>query len=161
LEQTKLTPKQRRFIDEYLTNGYNATAAAIAAGYAKKSAYIIGYENLRKPNIEAEINKELDERRRRLQRSFLDGAESAYKVVKEILDDETASHRDKLTAAKDLMDRGCFKAPERQEMKISGEIAHTDARNLDERVNKYADVYATIEAEEAKLLNGDNESNDT
>ena len=45
---TKLTHKQQLFVDYYEGN---ATEAAIKAGYSKKSAPIIGHENLRKPNI--------------------------------------------------------------------------------------------------------------
>jgi phage terminase small subunit len=47
-------PKQERFIAEYLTD-LNATAAAIRAGYSKKTAEQQGYENFRKPEIEARI----------------------------------------------------------------------------------------------------------
>ncbi|WP_054534010.1 terminase small subunit [Herpetosiphon geysericola] len=54
-----LTAKQRRFVDEYLVD-FNATQAAIRAGYAAKSAYSTGSENLRKPEIQAEINRRLD-----------------------------------------------------------------------------------------------------
>lgn len=32
----KLTPKQRIFCNEYLSNGYNGTQAAVKAGYKKK-----------------------------------------------------------------------------------------------------------------------------
>lgn len=52
----KLTPKQRRFIDEYLID-LNATQAAIRAGYSKKTAGYIAAENLRKPQIQAELQK--------------------------------------------------------------------------------------------------------
>ena len=58
----KLTPKQRRFIDEYLID-LNATQAAIRAGYSEKTAYSIGLQNLKKLEIQAEIQK----RRNRLQ----------------------------------------------------------------------------------------------
>lgn len=47
---TKLTTKQQRFIEEY-TVDWNATQAAIRAGYSKKTASETGYENLRKPQI--------------------------------------------------------------------------------------------------------------
>ena len=47
----KLTDKQRRFADEYIANGGNATQAAAEAGYSRKTAYSIGAENLRKPQI--------------------------------------------------------------------------------------------------------------
>ena len=53
---SKLTPKQKRFIEEYLID-LNATQAAIRAGYSEKTAYAIGEENLRKPVIKAEVER--------------------------------------------------------------------------------------------------------
>lgn len=53
----KLTPKQEAFCAEYIKDG-NATQAAIRAGYSKKTAYVIGGENLKKPVV-AERIKEL------------------------------------------------------------------------------------------------------
>lgn len=50
-----LTPKQKTFADEYIKNGGNASDAARKAGYAPKSADVIGRENLRKPTISAYI----------------------------------------------------------------------------------------------------------
>ena len=58
----KLTEKQKRFVAEYLVD-LNATAAARRAGYSEKTAYSIGQENLRKPEIQAAIQK----RREKLQ----------------------------------------------------------------------------------------------
>jgi phage terminase small subunit len=46
----KLTPKQARFIEEYLVD-LNATQAAIRAGYSARTANRIGPENLSKPVI--------------------------------------------------------------------------------------------------------------
>ena len=54
------TEKQRRFCDEYIKTG-NATQAAIAAGYTRRSAYSIGEENLRKPVLRARIDERLAE----------------------------------------------------------------------------------------------------
>jgi phage terminase small subunit len=45
-----LSDKQQRFVDQYLVD-FNATQAAVRAGYSEKSAYSIGWENLRKPEI--------------------------------------------------------------------------------------------------------------
>lgn len=45
-----MTPKQQRFVQEYLID-CNATQAAIRAGYSEKTAYSIGQENLNKPEI--------------------------------------------------------------------------------------------------------------
>lgn len=55
-----LTNKQQLFVDEYLQH-YNATRAAIAAGYSPKTARKIGSENLTKPDIKAEIDRALSE----------------------------------------------------------------------------------------------------
>lgn len=52
----ELTAKQQRFVEEYLVD-MNATQAAIRAGYSKKTAYSIGGENLRKPEIKKAIKK--------------------------------------------------------------------------------------------------------
>jgi phage terminase small subunit len=46
----KLSPKQARFVTEYLID-LNATQAAERAGYSKKTAGAIGAENLKKPQI--------------------------------------------------------------------------------------------------------------
>lgn len=53
----KLTTKQQRFIEEYCSNGFNGTQAAISAGYSEKTAYSIANENLTKPEIKEEIDK--------------------------------------------------------------------------------------------------------
>jgi phage terminase small subunit len=49
-----LTPKQERFVREYLID-LNATQAAVRAGYSRKTAHSIGHENLRKPDIQRAI----------------------------------------------------------------------------------------------------------
>ena len=54
-----LNPKQKLFVKEYLASK-NATQAAIAAGYSKKTARFIGAENLTKPNVAAAIQKGLE-----------------------------------------------------------------------------------------------------
>lgn len=53
----KLTPKQKAFADLYIQSG-NASQAAISAGYSKKTATCIGYENLTKPYIADYIKKQ-------------------------------------------------------------------------------------------------------
>lgn len=55
----KLTPKQKRFADEYIKTG-NATQSAIEAGYSKKTARSVGSENLTKPDISEYIAKRLE-----------------------------------------------------------------------------------------------------
>lgn len=50
LDESKLTEKQRRFIDYYVETA-NATESAIKAGYSEKTARQIGAENLSKLDI--------------------------------------------------------------------------------------------------------------
>ncbi|WNF07254.1 terminase small subunit [Brevibacillus borstelensis] len=52
-----LTEKQRLFVLEYLRD-FNATRAAMAIGYSKKTAYAIGWNLLRKVEIQAEIKRQ-------------------------------------------------------------------------------------------------------
>jgi len=56
-----LTPKQAQFCREYVKD-LNATQAAIRSGYSEKTAYSVGSENLRKPELKAEIQKLLQEK---------------------------------------------------------------------------------------------------
>lgn len=61
----KLTAKQQRFCDEYLID-LNATQAAIRAGYSKKTARVIGQENLLKPAVKEYIQQRMDEKEKEL-----------------------------------------------------------------------------------------------
>ncbi|AQX94093.1 terminase small subunit [Lactiplantibacillus plantarum] len=56
----KLTPKQRKFADEYIKSG-NAADAARKAGYSKRSARSVGQENLTKPDIKQYIDERMAE----------------------------------------------------------------------------------------------------
>lgn len=59
-----MTDKQKKFVNEYLID-LNATQAAIRAGYSPKTAYSIGEENLKKPEISNTISRAMAERSRR------------------------------------------------------------------------------------------------
>jgi len=62
-KEFKPTRKQAAFMDAYLAGPtkFNATASAIEAGYSEATAYSIGWELLRKPEISDEIERRLDE----------------------------------------------------------------------------------------------------
>lgn len=51
-----LTPKQKKFCEEYIFD-FNGTRAAKAAGYSEDTAYSIAWENLRKPELKAYIDE--------------------------------------------------------------------------------------------------------
>jgi len=73
-----LNDRQERFCREYLQD-YNATQAAIRAGYSKKTAGSIGSENMKKPEILARVRKLQEEKRAAL-------AVSMDMIVTEIVD---------------------------------------------------------------------------
>lgn len=58
-----LTTKQRAFIDEYLID-YNATQAAIRAGYSEKTAYSAGSRMLKKDVIKSRIDERFSEKQK-------------------------------------------------------------------------------------------------
>ena len=72
----KLTVKQKRFVDEYLVD-FNATQAALRAGYSKKTANTIAAQNLAKLSIQTEISRRQKDLQRRTE-------VSQDRVVKEL-----------------------------------------------------------------------------
>ena len=76
---TKLTPKQLRFIEEYLID-LNATQAAIRAGYSRDTARVIGSENLSKPAIADAIAARQKERTAKAELTAADVAAELAKI---------------------------------------------------------------------------------
>jgi phage terminase small subunit len=62
---SELTTKQAMFVKEYLVD-LNATRAAIAAGYSKRTAEAAGSRLLRNVKVRAEIDKQTADRKQRL-----------------------------------------------------------------------------------------------
>lgn len=71
-----MTPKQKKFADEYIQSG-NATKSAIKAGYSKKTAYSVGSENLRKH----EIKQYIDERMSLISNQNIMSAREAVEIL--------------------------------------------------------------------------------
>lgn len=86
----KLTGKQAAFVDEYLID-FNASRAALAAGYSKKTAYRMGSENLQKPQIaEAiqEVGKKVQERNAHTIDDVVADLRAVAKDAMQLVDDE-------------------------------------------------------------------------
>ena len=94
MSERKLTPKQERFVEEYLID-LNATQAAIRAGYSPDTAKSIGSENLTKPDIKAQIAKAMAERSRRTgvnaDRVVMELAKIAFVNANDVIDPKTAT----------------------------------------------------------------------
>ncbi|MCP4948883.1 MAG: terminase small subunit [Aestuariibacter sp.] len=88
-----LTPKQEKFVQEYLVD-LNATQAAIRAGYSSKTAAKIGSENLIKPDIQVAIQKQRDKMSKKAEITV----EGILKQIQEVIDDPETIARDKLKA---------------------------------------------------------------
>ena len=85
----KLTPKQKKFIDEYLID-LNATQAAIRAGYSAKTARASAARNMQDVNIQAA----LQEARQRQQERTEITADMVLKELKAIALDDAADYND-------------------------------------------------------------------
>lgn len=64
MEEQKLPKRRQRFVEEYIVD-YNATQAAIRAGYSEKAARSTGSEILQNPDIQAAIHEELEKQSQR------------------------------------------------------------------------------------------------
>lgn len=86
-----LSNKQKAFVREYLID-LNATQAAIRAGYSQKTAPAIGHENLKKPDIQAAIQKAQKEAQKRteitLDRVLQEMAKVAFSDLRKVLGPE-------------------------------------------------------------------------
>jgi len=76
-----LTTKQKLFCKEYLVD-LNGTQAAIRSGYSEKTARVIGQENLQKPALKDEIQKNIKKLTDKVELQ----AEEILKNLKSIID---------------------------------------------------------------------------
>lgn len=110
-----LTERQDVFVKTYLSNGFNAEQAAIAADYAPKNARQRGTELLNNDRVK----KVLDSERKRIANKFDVTREYILKGLCGIFD---GSDNDKTRiAAASEINRMCgFNEPERKEINIQG-----------------------------------------
>ena len=102
-----LTEKQKAFADAYIETG-NQTEAARRAGYSSKTAYSIGNENLKKPEVSAYIKSRMAE----LEAQRVASADEVMRFFSSVMRGEVkdqfgldASLQDRLNAGKELMKR--------------------------------------------------------
>lgn len=89
VHESGLTEKQRLFVSEYLRD-FNATRAAMAIGYSKKTAYAIGWNLLRKIEVQAEIKRQKEMRTAELgldvQRVIAEYMKIAFADISDVVD---------------------------------------------------------------------------
>ena len=127
------------FVEEYLKlRCKNATQAAINAGYSKKTASAQASQILKDSEVSEYLEQRKNEIKQELQQDFFFDALEARKIMFEIMNDEEAKDRDRLTAAMDFLDRAGFKP--KDEVNLSGELNNP---------------FAGLTTEELKKLTGD------
>ena len=116
-----LTEQNKCFVEEYLKlKCKNATKAAIAAGYSEKTASSQASMLLKHPDVSEYLRQRKSEMAQALRDEFIFDALEAKKEMYKILTSEDADNRDKITIARDFLDRAGFKPGE--EVKVSGNI---------------------------------------
>lgn len=138
-----LREQQKEFVNEYLKlRKKNATQAAINAGYSSRTASSQASQLLKNPKVMDYLDEQEKAIDQELRQEFVFDALEARKVMNAIMNDEGAKDSDRLTAAKDFLDRAGFKAID--EVKHSGSV---DISN----------PYAGLSEEELRrLANGSN-----
>lgn len=103
----KLNERQKAFC-EYYAASFNATESAKKAGYSQKTAYSIGQENLKKP----EIQKYLAELTEKIKSSRIATLEEVYEYLSETMRDGEEERKERTKAAQLLMTSLERKAPQ-------------------------------------------------
>ena len=116
-----LTEQKKQFVEEYLKlKCKNQAQAAIAAGYSETSAASQACQLLKNPEVAEYLKQRRAELAQALRDEFIFDALEAKKEMYKILTDPDADNRDKITIARDFLDRAGFKPGE--EVKLSGSI---------------------------------------
>lgn len=121
--------RQQKFCDYYLQS-CNATDAAKKAGYSERTAYSIGEENLKKP----EIKKYLAEHGEKAHKERIASANEVLEFWSETMRDEKQTRKDRLRASENLGKRYRLLEPEKgleEQNPINIEISFEDCRNED------------------------------
>lgn len=115
-----MTERQKRFVEELIIlKGRNQTQAAINAGYSEKTAYSIASENMRKPEIQEYLSKRKKELEEELRQALFFDALEAREIMEDIMKKPFASDKDKLTAARDFLDRAGFGSVQKHEVEVA------------------------------------------
>lgn len=116
---TKLTSKQRKFIDEYLVD-LNATQAAIRSGYSAHTARQIGQKLLSKVDIKAEIDGTLAKLHDSQRKQLMLASNKAISALVEVA--ETGNGSARVSAANSILDRAGHKSNEKWMMELIEEL---------------------------------------
>lgn len=117
------TNQQKLFIDEYLKlRKKNQKQAALNAGYSPRSAESQASQLLKNPKVIEYLRERESVMEEELRQEFRFDALEARSVMHNIMNNPKSKDSDRLSAAKDFLDRAGFKPVDKQETTIHGEL---------------------------------------
>lgn len=115
-----ITNQQKQFIDEFIKQGrINQKQAAIKAGYSEKTADSQASQLLKNPKVAAYLQERVIQIESEIRKNFIFYALEGIKENLKILKNPDAKDSDKISIAKDFMDRAGFKGVEKQQIDIT------------------------------------------
>lgn len=131
--------QQKQFVNEYLKlRKKNQTQAAINAGYSPKTASSQSSQLLNNPKVLEYLKSRESQIEKGLREEFLFDALEAREVMFGILNSEYATDKDKITVAKDFLDRAGFRPVEKSEVSATMEITNPYEGLTTEELRKLA-----------------------
>ena len=126
-----ITRQKELFIDEYVKRRCkNMKEAAIAAGYSPRSAHVQASMLLKEPEMAALLKFKLDEMKKEMRKEFMFDAIEARKAMYKILQDPYAKDSDKISVAKDFLDRAGFKSIDQHDITMDAVVVFEGMENV-------------------------------
>ena len=114
-DQSKITAKQRKLVDTLVATGCSIKKASEVAGYAKgESGRVSASKALKNPNVQAYLMLQVSES------IGLNATKASHRLLQ--LSQDAKSEYVQLEASKDILDRAGFKAPDKHQHLVAGDI---------------------------------------
>ena len=114
-EQSTITSKQRKLVDTLVATGCTIKKASEVAGYAKgESGRVSASKALKNPNVQAYLMLQVSES------IGLNATKASHRLLQ--LSQDARSEYVQLEASKDILDRAGFKAPDKHQHLVAGDI---------------------------------------
>ena len=114
-DQSTITAKQRKLVDTLVATGCTIKKASEVAGYAKgESGRVSASKALKNPNVQAYLMLQVSES------IGLNATKASHRLLQ--LSQDARSEYVQLEASKDILDRAGFKAPDKHQHLVAGDI---------------------------------------
>ena len=114
-DQSTITAKQRKLVDTLVATGCTIKKASEVAGYAKgESGRVSASKALKNPNVQAYLMLQVSES------IGLNATKASHRLLQ--LSQDAKSEYVQLEASKDILDRAGFKAPDKHQHLVAGDI---------------------------------------